>query len=301
MLSPRSVAQTSDLDGGDARALNARGMRALQERDFEAARICFAGAADADPKEPVLRTNLAAACRALGDDPGEQQALEAALSLDRLNFTAQLRLAELHTRLGRKVEAAQGWSNVVQMAQGIEPPSAAVVEALRRGRAYLAEHNAALSEALEAALGEDVEALGAAARRFSACVDAALGRRRIYHNECHGLHYPFLPADEFFERERFPWLADLEARTGAIRAEALRLLESRPAALRPYVRQDAGTPQNKWSALDNSLDWSACFLWEYGERNDEVCSLCPETAAALEAVPQNRIPGKAPTAFFSIL
>jgi aspartyl/asparaginyl beta-hydroxylase (cupin superfamily) len=29
--------------------------------------------------------------------------------------------------------------------------------------------------------------------------------------------------------------------------------------------------------------------------------LCPETAAALAALPQNRIPGKAPTAFFSIL
>jgi aspartyl/asparaginyl beta-hydroxylase (cupin superfamily) len=36
-------------------------------------------------------------------------------------------------------------------------------------------------------------------------------------------------------------------------------------------------------------------------RNEEVCALCPETAAALAAVPQNHIPGRAPTAFFSIL
>lgn len=36
-------------------------------------------------------------------------------------------------------------------------------------------------------------------------------------------------------------------------------------------------------------------------RNDPVCELCPETAAALARVPQNHIPGKAPTAFFSIL
>jgi aspartyl/asparaginyl beta-hydroxylase (cupin superfamily) len=115
------------------------------------------------------------------------------------------------------------------------------------------------------------------------------------------VHYPFLPADEFFDRERFPWFEQLEARTDAIRREALALLVSGAEAIRPYVRQEAGTPENKWSPLDHSLDWSACFLWEYGVRNDQVCALCPETAAALAAVPQNHIPGKAPSAFFSIL
>jgi aspartyl/asparaginyl beta-hydroxylase (cupin superfamily) len=146
-----------------------------------------------------------------------------------------------------------------------------------------------------------VEELGPAARRFNACLDHSLGRRAIYHNHCAGLHFPFLPADEFFERDQFPWLIEIEGRTDAIRREAQALLEMGAEAIRPYVRQEAGTPQNKWSSLDNSLDWSACFLWEYGERNDAVCALCPETAAALELVPQNRIPGKAPTAFFSIL
>jgi aspartyl/asparaginyl beta-hydroxylase (cupin superfamily) len=64
---------------------------------------------------------------------------------------------------------------------------------------------------------------------------------------------------------------------------------------------DKGTPQNKWSPLDGSLDWSACFLWEYGVRNEAICALCPETAAALELAPRNHIAGKAPSAFFSIL
>jgi aspartate beta-hydroxylase len=36
-------------------------------------------------------------------------------------------------------------------------------------------------------------------------------------------------------------------------------------------------------------------------KNEEVCARCPETAAALDAIPQNRVPGKAPSAFFSIL
>ncbi|MGJ3629041.1 aspartyl/asparaginyl beta-hydroxylase domain-containing protein [Sphingomonas sp. MMS24-JH45] len=53
--------------------------------------------------------------------------------------------------------------------------------------------------------------------------------------------------------------------------------------------------------MDHRLDWSACFLWEYGERNDEVCARCPETDAMLEALPAHRVPGKAPNAFFSVL
>ena len=34
-----------------------------------------------------------------------------------------------------------------------------------------------------------------------AAADSWLGKRPIYTNQCEGLHYPFLPADEFFDRE----------------------------------------------------------------------------------------------------
>ena len=79
------------------------------------------------------------------------------------------------------------------------------------------------------------------------------------------------------------------------------MLTNRSEAIRPYVSQPAGAPENKWSPLDNNPDWSACFLWEFGRKNEAVCELCPETAAALAAVPQSHVPGKAPNAFFSIL
>jgi aspartyl/asparaginyl beta-hydroxylase (cupin superfamily) len=81
----------------------------------------------------------------------------------------------------------------------------------------------------------------------------------------------------------------------------LALLARGSDAIRPYVRMEKGSPDTKWTPLDGSLDWSACFLWEYGMRNEAVCQLCPETAAALELAPRSRIVGKAPSAFFSIL
>lgn len=286
---------------GDPRILNARGMRALGDGDPALARRCFEGATAADPREPALWMNVATAARALGDIDGERQALDRVLEIDRLHFTAQLRGAELEERRGRMSAAASGWSAVAQLALGFDNPPPAVQEAAERARAFLRAHKAGLADALDAELAGDPAMTGGEGRRFRTCIDHVLGRRAIYHNECTGVHFPFLPADEFFERAHFPWLEAIEARTDAIRAEALNLLASGSAAIRPYVRQDKGTPQNKWSDLDHSRDWSACFLWEYGARNDAVCDLCPETAAALELVAQNHIPGKAPTAFFSIL
>lgn len=284
----------------NARALNMRGMRALADGDFICAIDSFMRAVAADPGQPALLINLASAYRGVKDDEGERAALQSALDIDQLQLTPQLRMAELFERQGRMSGAARHWSAVVQLSQGVETPSPAVKDALMRGHRFLQSHNADYADALDRELADSIPA-DRRGHRFRACVDHMLGRRPLYRNECSGVHYPFLPVDEFFDRGLFPWLPALEAKTDAIRREALALLASGHDALRPYVRMDKGTPENKWSPLDGSLDWSACFLWEYGTRNDAVCDRCPETASALAAAPQNNVPGKAPSAFFSIL
>ena len=285
---------------GNSYAHNARGTRALADGALDLAVMHFTRAAAADPQEPALRMNLASAYRAMGDVEGERRSLQEALDLDQLQFMAQLRMAELLQRQGQVSQAVRHWSAVVQLAAAMPDRPAAVAEAQARATAYLAEHNAAYEKALEAEFGDALPA-DDSTRRFRACVDVMLGRRRVYRNECAGIHYPFLPADEFFDRAHFLWFSEIEAKTPLIREEALALLKRGGEALRPYVRLEAGTPENKWSALDNSLNWGACFLWEYGTKNEAVCDLCPATAAALAAVPQSHIPGKAPSAFFSIL
>jgi len=297
----RSLDQALAVAPNHPQLLNARGMRALADGDGALAARRFEEAAAADPGQPILWINAATAHRLRNDDADERRALNAALDIDRLNFTAQLRLAELNERSGDAMAAAQGWSGIVQMAAAMPERPPAVEEAAARGRAFLATHTAELGDRLEAALAPLAPVDADAGRRMRATVDHLLGRRSVYANQCSGVHVPFLPADEFFDRRHFPWFARLEARTAAIRAEALSLVTRGVPAIRPYVRQDPGTPDNKWSPLSYNADWSACFLWEYGVRNDPVCDLCPETVAALSEVPQNNIPGKAPTAFFSIL
>jgi aspartate beta-hydroxylase len=282
-------------------AEEARGLRALADRDHARAAASFGRATEADPGAPALWMNLATVQRAQGDLAGERRSLQRALDIDQLQFVAQLRMAELLEREGLLSQAALHWGAVVQLGATLtEQPAPALVDAVARGQRFLAEHNAAFAAALDREIGSDLPD-DADSRRFRACVDHMLGRRKIFRNQCAGVYYPFLPADEFLDRSLFPWFARVEARTAAIRAEALALIGGGTDALRPYVKLDPGTPKNKWSPLDNSLEWSACFLWEYGEQNQAVCARCPETVAALAEAPQNLVPGKAPSAFFSIL
>lgn len=283
-------------------ALNARGMRALADKDAAGATAWFRRAASADPGEPALWMNLASAQRALDDAEGERDSLYRALAIDRTHFMAMLRTAELHERLGEEALALQAWQNVVAVRPLIDRTTPELDTMFAHARAYVDARVAILSDRLETALAAPRAAVGKdRLRRFNACVEASLGRRRIYTNQCHGLHYPFLPADEFFARDHFPWMEMLESKTDAIRAELVQLLEAGADGMQPYVQQDSGTPSNKWSDLDHSERWSAFFLWRHGVRVDEACARCPETAALLDALPLSDIPGRSPTAFFSLL
>ncbi|MCE3519613.1 hypothetical protein LXJ58_33210, partial [Escherichia coli] len=99
-------------------------------------------------------------------------------------------LAEWHQRHGVAAAAAQAWAGIVQMAAAMDERPPAIDDALARGRAFLAEHNAALGRDIADALGTRPS------RRMAACIDHMLGRRAIYANHCAGVHFPFLPADE---------------------------------------------------------------------------------------------------------
>ena len=293
--------QALQIKPDDPIALNARGMRALADRNAGEAATYFQKAAELDPQQPTLWMNLATAARMQSNAELERTALERALDIDRLHFMALLRKAELEERCGKVSAASVAWSGIVQYASSMVDRPPVVEDALRRGQAFIAANRAGMAKRIDQEFGAD-RAADPDLRRFNACADFLLGRRAIYRNECHGIHFPFLPADEYFDKRHFlPWLGEIEKRTDAIRKEALALVENPGEAMRPYVQMEKGLPENKWSELNNSLTWGACFLWEYGEPNQLVLDRCPETAAALELAPQNRIPGKAPTAFFSIL
>jgi aspartyl/asparaginyl beta-hydroxylase (cupin superfamily) len=296
------LAEALKLQPGQPQALNLLGLIALDQRDFAEARARFRAAAQADPREAALWMNVASAERGLGDAEGERAALDQAIAIDQRNLMAQIRMAQLQQRLGERQDAADSWGKVLALASGLGDIPPALAETLETARHFVQEHKANFAAFVEAGVADRLGAADPVARRrFQACLDHEFGRRALFQNQCSGLHYPFLPADEFFDRQHFPWMAQLEAQTDAIRAEFLAMVARDGGNVRPYVQQEAGTPQNKWTALDGSLDWGASFLWEYGVRNQAVCAACPQTVAALEALPRADIPGRAPSAFFSLL
>lgn len=290
------------VDQATARRRNAEGLAALNAGDLSAAIAALAEATTADPTAGALWRNLAHAHRLDTNDSGERAALEQALAIDRLDFVANLRLAQLLMRRNEEAAALKAWTGVLQLADGMGDPPPALAEELADGQAYLKQLKDKLTSAGDRALAHISEDFDETEqRRVNAFVDYALGRRPVYTNQCDGVFYPFLPADEFFDRRHFPWFDRLEAAAPAIRSELAGLLASGDDALRPYVRLDEGTPEGIWSPLDGSLDWGVAFLWEYGVPNAPIIERCPATAKLLGSLPLARIPGRAPNAFFSLL
>jgi aspartate beta-hydroxylase len=287
-----------------ARAMQAQlfGLDALNRNDAAAARAHFEAATRDDPTAATPWLYLAKALRILGDDAAERAALESALETDQRNLMALIRLAELHERRGEIGEATARWVGVAALSIEHVSPAPDLRAIFDHAHAFLAQRKERLADAVEADFGAELEAASQRdRRRVRAAMDHMLGRRQIYTNFCHGMHYPFLPADEYFEREHFTWLGELEANTDVIRTELVALLASDDPGLSPYVTMPPGTPPNIWSELNNNAAWSALHLWKDGERIEGACARAPETARIVERLPLAGIPGRAPNVFFSIL
>ena len=255
-----------------------------------------------DPSEPILWMNLAKAHRVAGNDAEEQAALEGALANNQLHLMARIRLAELHERRAEHGAAADHWVIVLGIGATIPSHTPELRDVLAHARQFIDGRRQSLATALDEGLAASFgQASERDRRRASTAADLMLGRRSCYANQCHGFFYPFLPADEFFDRGHFPWLSELEAATPTIRRELEAILASADPGLTPYIDMPSGTPDNLWSELDKSPNWSALHLWRDGCRMEPVCQRAPNTAELVESLPLAHIPGRAPAVFFSIL
>jgi aspartyl/asparaginyl beta-hydroxylase (cupin superfamily) len=277
-------------------------LRALAAGDAARAVDLLRRATDSDPAAPPLWFNLATAARAANDDATEAAALDCALRLDPMMLPAFLAKAQLLERRGEVRAAVELYQRLL-----VSPPPAAqlppaIAAAIDHGRALVAAQSGDLVERIDRALATPRAAVAPAERkRFDRAVDVMLGRARIWHNECAGLHYPFLPETEFFDRGFFPWLPDLEAATDAIRDELVALINDGEPGFIPYVDYPPETPPHQWAELNHSPRWSAKFLYKFGVPQADALARCPATAAAIARVPLITLPGRGPSVFFSLL
>jgi aspartate beta-hydroxylase len=283
-------------------ALNSLALIAIGGGDAERAIVHLERAAAADAGVPPTWYNLFQAHELAGDLERGLASLDRALEADPYFVPALIKKAEVLERLDRGSEAVLLYRAIIAASPDLDvlPPPARA--ALAHGRKLVQAEDDRRAAALAAPLAEVRAAFpGADLHRAEAYAEQATGRRKVFVQQPVNGHFPYLPAIEFFPRDHFPWLAALEAETGAIRAELLALLAGDNEGFRPYVGFAPGAPVNQWAELNHSRRWSAWFFWEDGVRNDAHCARCPATTAALEAAPLLDLPGKGPTAMFSIL
>ncbi len=283
----------------DPASLTSAGYQALQRGDPRAAREHFerataAGAAGAD-----TWLGLSLAHRRLGSAEAEKTALDRALELAPRNVPALIRKGDLYTAQADARAANTFYRAALKIARamrGIPPEWRQDLDRI----AGLVQGN---SRAFEQHLLEDLGRNGlggAGTQRFGRAVDLLLGRRQIYLQQPQVFYFPELPQIEFYEWADFPWAAALEADTPAIREE-LRALLRAGDRFGPYMQPSPDRPAFDNNGLLNDPSWSACHLIRNGEEVAANVALCPATMTALRRLPLCRVPGRTPTALFSLL
>lgn len=282
-------------------SLKALGQRAFRAGDLAGARDYYQRVVQADGNDPQQWVNLAVVCQGLRDEAGEEAAIKGALARDPLDLLALILRANFLERQGRRHDAAQAYGAVIT----VSPPLDRLHPDLRPSVAHALEfrdrYDREIAQFLDDALAPHYRELsGERLGRFRDSVDMMVGRKRRYESHSEIYHYPSLPAIEFFEREDFPWLDGIEAATDAIRDEFVSILQAEEG-FTPYITYPQGVPLNQWVELNNSPRWSAFHLYKMGERVPANVAKCPRTMQALEAAPQPEMPGRTPSAMFSLL
>jgi aspartate beta-hydroxylase len=298
----RLLAEAQAAAPGHPRVLSALGLYALKWGDLDTARRHLNEAVIADPTAALLWFHLALVCRAQRDSANEILALDKALAFDPRLYFALLQKATLLERQSQPKQAAKVFTAFLQCVPEPARRPPALQQAVQHAEQAVAANNAALAAVLNERLAADRKTHRDAPHdRFDHCLDILLGRRRVYTSQPTFMHFPHLPAIEFYDRKDFPWLGALESAAEDMRSELLQVLASDVHELVPYVDYPDGLPLDQWRDLNRSRRWSAYYLLKDGARNESHLARCPKTAALLAAAPLADIPGQAPTAFFSVI
>lgn len=210
-----------------------------------------------------------------------------------------LKRADDYASRGDVRAATSFYQAALKEAQG-RPVDPQLTEQLQRGHLFIRQAIDAFRGALEQAVEDNRPGDATGAMRVQHALDMLKGERQVYLQEPSVLYYPYLAQRQFFEREEFDWVSELEAATADIRAE-LEALVGEGADFRPYVENDPDRPHRDFAGLNENPSWTALYLWRDGKVVEENARRCPKTMAALEKVPLSDIGARTPAVLFSRL
>lgn len=240
---------------------------------------------------------MSRALRALGDAAGEGAAIDRALAVAPKDLRALLAKGDHLAAAGDARGASSFYTAALQYMPRFDSLPSDVQDGLKRAQSATQRLVRELEDFVRSMLDEQGVGPQAATPRFRNALDIMFGRKRPYVQQPRYLYYPELPQIQFYERDAFPWLNQVEAATADIRGELKAVIGD---AFQPYVTQREGRVQKDQLGLADNKDWSAYFLRKGGAEQAGAAH-CPRTLAALAHAPLTTIPRQAPAILFSKL
>lgn len=206
---------------------------------------------------------------------------------------ALLAMGSLHARAGDMRAATLWFRTAINQAQ-VSPVPPALHGTLDQAVRYVEQAGRQFEAHLLASIGD-----AGRVPRVRQAIDLLTGKAQLFLQEPTMFYFPGLPQRAFYEREEFPWLAEVEAATPQMIAE----LQDRLAGgedFRPYVEtsKDRPAPNNP---LRDDNSWGAHYFWQSGEVVEAHAAKAPATMAALEKAPIPFIAARSPMALWSVL
>lgn len=265
---------------------------ALQRRDGATAKRLLGELEDG----AVPWLMLAQACSLVGDGAGEEAALQRQLAIEPRNLPALILTGELKARSGDDRAANSFFQAALNQAAVMPDVPAQLHPMLTRAQQFIAQIQSRFESHLLEHLADS--GLGSGGR-VGVAIDMLLGKKQLYLQQPSSFYFPGLPQRQFYERDEFAWLDEVEAAVPAMRDELLTVLAD-GKDFAPYVEASAERPSAN-NPLINNTSWGAFYFWRNGEIVPENAARGAATMAALERAPMPHIDRRSPIALWSLL
>jgi aspartyl/asparaginyl beta-hydroxylase (cupin superfamily) len=272
--------------------------RAAAAGDFVRAKDLLENALAIDSGSFSQWSKLAALRKGAGDLSGALVAIDRALALRPLDFSALLSRAVILDGMGDPAAGEHFGNALAQVATEQDIP-APMRPAIAHARKRWSAHQAALESRLREAIPEHLSEKDR--ERVERFITNRSRSSRHFHQEPSDFHYPGLPEIEFHDRALFPELSAIEDQVDVIRAEFEALIAAEAAEMVPYIQYPERVPLRQWRELNNNPKWTAIHLLQNGVRVEANARHCPATMQAIASLPQPVVAGASPNAMFSQL